>query len=483
MDERDGRFAEVGRPIVQFIPREPQQLAIPFLLDNERCNLFASMGMGKSVAAATALDYMLTVGDGSPALIMAPLRVARMAWPSDIDKWDHLSNLSYTVICGDLKEREAALLKLPHSKVAITNYEQLPWLVERLGKKWPFKTYIADESTRLKSYRCKGGSKRAKAIAKKAFAKGSRWVNMTGTPTPNGVVDLWGQNFFVDHGKALGETFTSFQQRWFMCRPGDPFHTLIPLPHAAAEIQERMAEVSLVLRAEDYFDLPPIIYNTVSVSLPKRARKLYDQMEEEFFIDIDGRSIDAVSAGSKSMKLRQLASGSVYDATGKWTHVHDEKIDALKSVIAEACGMPVLVVYYFKSDLDKLTKAFPQGRVMGKDQKSIDDWNAGKVPIMFISAQSTSHGISLQWGSNIMAFYSVDFNSEYHDQVIERLGPMRQYQAGLNRKVFIHYILAENTVDQHVFDVVTGKKTLQEAFKQALLDFRAKKKVDGSPKK
>jgi SNF2 family DNA or RNA helicase len=364
-----------------------------------------------------------------------------------------------------------------NTQIAITNYEQLPWLVERLGKKWPFNTYIADESTRLKSFRTRGGSVRARAVSKHAHAPGSRWINMTGTPTPNGVGDLWGQNWFVDKGKRLGKSHTAFEGRWFRQIPGNPFHQTELMPHSAVEIQELMADVSLVLRSEDFFDLPPIVRNTIMVELPPKARKLYDAMEEEFYINIDGKSIDAASAGSKSMKLRQLASGSVYHEDGKWSHVHEEKIDALKSVVSEACGMPVMVVYYFKSDLEKLTKAFPHGRVLDKKQETIDKWNMGKIPLLFVHPASAGHGLSLQYGSNIMAFFSVDFNSEYHDQVIERLGPMRQYQAGLNRKVWCHYILAEDTVDKHVFDVVTGKATLQEAFKQALIDFRAKKMV------
>lgn len=463
---------------MQFKPRKPQQLAIPFLIENERANLFMGMGVGKSVAAATALDAIQICGDGKPTLIVAPLRVAKLAWPADLSKWDHLSHMEYVTIVGDVAQREAAIsrLALGNAQIAITNYEQLPWLVERYGKKWPFNSYIADESTRLKSFRTRGhGSKRAAAIGTVAHRPGSRWVNMSGTPTPNGMADTWGQNWFIDRGERLGKSYTAFENRWFRQIPGNPFHQTEIMPHSTEEIQELMADVSLVLRAEDFFDLPPIISNKIMVELPSKARLLYDQMAEEFFIELDGKSIDAVSAGSKSMKLRQLASGSVYHEDGKWSHVHEEKIDALRSVVSEACGMPVLVAYYFKSDLEKLLKAFPEGRVLDKKSETIDKWNAGKIPLLFVQPASCSHGLSLQWGSNILVFFSVDFNSEYHDQVIERLGPMRQFQAGLNRKVFVHYLLAQDTVDDHVYDVVTGKTTLQEAFKQALIDFRNKK--------
>jgi len=298
---------------------------------------------------------------------------------------------------------------------------------------------------------------------------------MTGTPTPNGMADLWGQCYFIDKGKRLARSYTAFQERWFRVIPGNQFHQTELMPHSAEEIQELISDISLVLRASDFFDLPPIIHNSVEIELPAKARKLYDKMEEEFFVEVDGRSIDAVSAGSKSIKLRQLASGSIYHEDGKWTHVHEEKVDALRSIRTEACGMPVLVAYFFKSDLEKLLKAFPEGKALDKKQKTIDDWNAGKIQVLFVHPASAGHGLSLQYGSNILCFFSVDFNSEYFDQVIERLGPMRQFQAGLNRKVFVHYILAKDTIDRHVFDIVTGKTTFQAAFKQALLDFNAKK--------
>ena len=462
---------------MQVTPRTPQKLAIDFLIRHDRANLFASMGIGKTVSAATAIDFRQSVlGDDRPALIMAPLRVAKLAWPADIKKWNHLKHIETVQIVGTKKEREAALKELGrgNAQIAITNYEQLPNLVSEFQKsrKWPFGIHVADESTRIRNFRLRGqGTQRAGAIGKIAHLSHVKWWNMSGTPVPKGYGDLWGQLWFIDQGARLGRTYTAFKDRWFRGIPDSEFHETELMPHSAPEIERLIADVSLVLKAEDFFDLPSVIHNRITVELPKEAKDIYRTMEKKFFVELDGEGIEAGTVSARSMKLRQIASGSIYHDPG-WTWLHDAKIDALRSVMNEAMGMPVLVAYQFKADLERLLRAFPQGRVLDKKQQTLDDWNAGKIPILFAHPASCGHGLSLQEGSNILCFFSLDFNLEYFQQMIERIGPTRQMQSGFNRPVIIHYLLADKTIDKYVLDVIIGKATLQEAFKNALIEYR-----------
>ncbi|MDD5370518.1 MAG: SNF2-related protein [Anaerolineaceae bacterium] len=462
---------------IDFIPRTPQKLAIEFLLKHDRCNLFASMGIGKTVSVATVIDVrQQALGEDRPALVMAPLNVARLTWPDDIRKWSHLSHIETVQIMGNPKQRLAALDELAkgNTQIALTNYEQLPWLVDYFKKtrNWPFGIHVADESTRIRGYRLRGqGTQRAGAIGKVAHLKYTKWINATGTPSPRSYECLWGQQWFIDQGERLGRTFTDFHNRWFRQVPGSQFHETEIMPHAAKEIEALIADVTLVLKAEEFFDLPPVTHNRILVELSDRARGLYKQMTKEFFAELESKTVSAESASARSMKLRQLASGSLYHDEG-WEWVHDAKVEGLRSVVNEAGGTPVLVAYQFKADLQRLLKAFPEGCALGHSEDTKVRWNAGEIPILFVHPRSAGHGLNLQYGSNILCFYSLDFDLETFLQVIERIGPVRQMQAGLHRPVIIHYLLAANTLDEHVLDVLIGKKTMQEAFLDALIEYR-----------
>ena len=453
-----------------FTPRAYQHAIIEHALDVPRCATWAGMGMGKSVGTLTALD-ILELTEPGPALVLAPLRVAASTWPDEATKWAHLRNVEVSAVVGTPDERRAAL-KRP-ATIYTTNYENVPWLVEHYGKRWPFRKIVADESTKLKSFRLRQGGVRAQALAKIAHCKVDRFIELTGTPSPNGLVDLWGQAWFLDKGVRLGRSFEAFKARWFQSiQVGADRHAvrLDPLPFAQEQIEDRMRDLCLSLDARDYFDIAEPIVNVIRVELPAKARQLYRDMEREMFLALEcGTEVEAFNAASKTMKCLQLANGAIYtDEAGTWSEVHDAKLQALEDVIEEAAGMPVLVAYHFKSDLARLQRAFPRGRHLDKDPQTIRDWNAGKIPVLFAHPASAGHGLNLQDGGNILAFFGHNWNLEEFQQIIERIGPTRQAQAGHDRPVFIHHIVAADTVDELVMARRESKREVQDLLLEAM---------------
>jgi len=446
-----------------FKPHDYQYKIIDHIIDKPRCCIYAGMGLGKTSSTLTALDQLSLIEDIFPALVIAPLRVAQSTWPEEVLKWNHTKHLKVSAVVGSSSERKAAL-KNP-ADIYTINYENLPWLIETLEGDWPFKIIVADESTKLKSFRLRQGSVRAKALAKVAH-KSPRFVELTGTPSPNGLQDLWGQLWFIDRGARLGKSFDAFKSRWFQSiQVGADRHAvqLKPMPHAQGEIEETISDVCLSLNACDYFDIKEPISRTIYVQLPPKAIKLYKDMEKEMFMEIDGTDIEAFNAAAKTMKCLQLANGAIYlDDEQNFSEVHDTKIQALDEIIEEASGMPVLVAYHFKSDLTRLMKAFPKGKQLDKDPKTIKAWNAGKIPVLFAHPASAGHGLNLQDGGNILAFFGHNWNLEEYQQIIERIGPTRQAQAGHDRPVFIYHIVAKGTIDEVVMERRETKKEVQD---------------------
>lgn len=449
--------------------RPYQELIRDFILENKRCNIFAGMGLGKTLSTLSALE-VLSVLDDSPALVIAPKRVAINTWPDEIEKWNLFFETS--AITGTPEQRAEALRK--DAQIFTINYENIPWLVDwykHNPKPWPFKTVIPDECSRLKGYRTRQGTKRAKALAEIAHTKVERWVGLTGTPASNGLKDLWGQMWFVDKGLRLGKSYTAFEDRWF--RKNRDSFGVKPMPHAQEEIQGAISDVCLSLDAKDWFDLKEPIVTKVGVNLPSKARKQYKEMEKKMFLELEehlgGGEVEALNAAAKTQKCLQIASGALYTGNEKdWVEIHDEKLQALESIIEEANGMPVLVAYHFKPDLIRLKKAFPQGREFDDKPATLKDWNAEKIPILFIHPQSAGHGLNMQYGGNIIVFFTVNWNLEYRDQIMERIGPTRQMQAGLDRPVFVYYILANDTLDYDVLERLETKASVQEILMKAM---------------
>lgn len=453
---------------MKYTPRDFQSTAMGFIMDTPRGNLWADMGMGKTVSTLSALDALWLIGSRFyPALVIAPLRVARGVWPAEVQKWDHLNGMRVSAIVGGEAARRDAL-KRP-ADVYTINFENLPWLVKLVGNDWPFKIVIADESTNLKGFRLRKGGIRAAALSKIA-SKTGRWINLTGTPATNGLTDLWGQNWFIDHGKRLGLSYTAFEQRWFT--RNQYTHQIKPLPHAQEEIIAAMSDVTLSLKSTDYFDVREPFEHIVPVELPLPARKLYRQMEDELAIELEGQEIEALSAAAKSQKLLQIASGAIYDAEHEWKLVHREKLEALQSILNDLAGNPLICAYHFQSDLARIKKQFPFAREL-HTQKDEDDWNKGKIKLLLLHPDSAGHGLNLQDGGHHIAFFSHWWRLESFLQAIERIGPVRQLQSGYDRLTYIHHIVATDTVDEDVMERRKTKRSVQDLLRAGINRRRA----------
>ncbi|WP_290372058.1 DEAD/DEAH box helicase [uncultured Parasutterella sp.] len=455
----------------EFKPWPYQERMIQFALQHPRCGLFVPMGMGKTSASLAIIDVLKNIFEEGPALVIAPLAVARNSWPSEVSKWADFSHLKVSAILGTTKERIKAL----HTKadIYVINYDNLTWLDDFLtahNYRWPFPVVIADESTRLKSFRTRQGAKRAKALARYTnFFR--RFIALTGTPSPNGLNDLWGQLWFIDNGERLGKSFSAFHNRWFRpLRVGASAAAVQWVPHefSQAQIQDAIADVCLSIKAEDYFDLDTPQFVNIEVDLPEDAQKLYDDMEHELFIELSNTTVEAPNAAAKTVKCLQLANGAVYtDELHNWEEVHTAKLDALASIVEEAAGEPLLVAYQFKTDLARILKAFPKARAFDKRPETVAAFNRGEIPMLLVHPASAGHGLSLQDGSSKLVFFSQWWNLEEHLQVIERIGPMRQMQAGHPRVVTVYQILAHGTIDY----VALAKKRSKREVQDMLLDY------------
>lgn len=449
--------------------------AIPHILEHERCAVWAPMGGGKGVITLTALDDLsLVENDVWPALVLGTKRIAKSVWPFEPGEWGHLQHLTVSPVVGTVDERRAALRRKAH--IYSINYENLGWLIDTLGPDWPFKTVIADEATKLKSVRTEQGGKNSGALRdvvidgkrgqRMLSDRVRRFINLTGTPSPNGLKDLWGQTYFLDAGARLGTSFTAFEQRWF--RKGYDGYSLEPMPHAEREIHGKLRDICLTVEG---LKVDEPLFNNVMIDMPASARLQYAKMEKDMFFELEGSiGVEAFNAAAKTSKLLQLCAGAViHDSdNAKWEEVHDAKLDALEDAIEEAAGAPVLVAYHFKADLARIRKRFPKAALLGDDHRIIEQWNDGKIPILLAHPASAGHGLNLARGGNILVFFSVDWNLETYMQIIERVGPMRQKQAGFNRPVHVHHILARNTIDEDVLERLRSKRTVQDVLLDAM---------------
>lgn len=437
-----------------------QQRMVDWIHGHPRTCLFAGMGVGKTVAALTAIVDLFAEFAVSRVLIVAPLRVARSTWPEELRTWEHTRRLSYRVIQGVPWERKRQVHG--DEQIHIINVDLFAWLVAECGNAWPYDMLVIDESTLFKN----PSSQRFKAL-KRVARRADYYIALTGTPAPNGLLDLWAQVWPIDFGASiLGRSMTAYKQRWF----DSDFmgYTWTPRAHAQQEIEQALAPHCLSLSAASLFDLPERIDNQIKVELPVKSRAQYKTLEREFLLELEQTEVTAANAAVLSGKLLQFTAGALYDESGAWVRVHDAKLDALQDVIEEAAGAPVLVAYQFRSDLERLQARFPQARVLDKDPATLYQWNAGKVPVLLLHPASAGHGLSLQHGGNIIVFFNFGWNLEQYQQVVERIGPTRQKQSGYDRPVFVHHIIASGTIDERVLSVLQGKATVQEAMMQAL---------------
>lgn len=461
-----------------FEPRPWQPPMMEHIARHDRCAIFAAMGSGKTSATLHALRAIEPM-DEAPGLILGPRRVAvgkdrvdRGVWANEVQRWASLDGIEVTPIRGSPAER-AKLLKQDTLWHAI-NYEQLPWLVETLGGRegWPYRTIVADESTRLKGARAMGqGGQRTNALAK-VNAKTKRFIELTGTPSPNGLKDIWGQLMYIDGGARLGTSFTAFKERWF----GRSFdgHSIIPFPFAQEQIQDKIRDICLTVDPKDYgVNVGEPIETDIEVELSGKAMDQYLEMERKMFLELEHdaklHEIEAVHAAARTNKCLQIAAGFVYNAEREAIPIHEEKLDALDSIREEANGMPLLVSILFIEQFEMLKRKFPFIKHIDEvDTSDNGEWNKGHVPMMAAHPAGAGHGLNLQWGSNILVDLSSGWDLEYDQQIIERIGPMRQYQAGLNRPVYRYRIMARRTADFLVKLRRQSKRTVQDILLEAM---------------
>jgi SNF2 family DNA or RNA helicase len=445
-----------------YIPRAYGPPVVEFMYKTPKCALYAPPGFGKTAMVYTLLDHLLLAGSGFfPALVIAPKMVCDLTWPKEVQKWKQFAHIRVSKVLGTPAERADALIR--EADVYVINFDNLPWLVERMGEHWPFRIIVIDESTRIKGFRLKKGRKRAHLLST-VIEKAGRVIELSGTPAPNGLRDLWGQLYFVDKGARLGHSYGAFMDRWFTVSQYD--NSVKPRPHAEKEIYAAISDITLALRPEDWFDIDEPIEIQREVTLPPDAMKQYEKMEKEFFLEIGDSEIDALNAMALSQKLLQIASGSMYDNEKNVHLIHEAKLDMLESIIEESGGESILVAYHYQFEVEMLRKRFPN-IVMFKGVKEQDAWNRGEIALMAAHPMSAGHGIDLQDGGRILVFLTQTWNLEYRLQIIERIGSVRQLQSGNPRAVLIYDIIASGTIDEEVLAAAEGKLTVQQSLMAA----------------
>lgn len=445
----------------KFIPHDYQKKAIDHILANEQAGLFLEMGLGKTVSTLTAIEQLrydrFEIGK---VLLIAPKRVVQDTWPDEIDKWAHVNHLKMSVVLGTPKQRREALAT--QADIYAINRENVVWLVEELGKDWPFDTLIIDELSSFKSSK----SKRFRALRKvRPYFK--RVIGLTGTPAPKGLYDLWSQLYLLDSGERLGKTLTSYQNAYF--RPGrvDPARHIVyewvPRGQEAEEaIYDKIGDICLSMKTVDYLTLPDRIDNVVQIELPPKERKLYEKLEKEQLLEFDDQDVIADNAAALTNKLLQLSNGAIYDEDGGVVHVHDRKTDELKEIVEEMQGQPVLVFYSFRHDLDRLKKAFPKAEELDKPD-SVKRWNAGEIPMLLAHPASAGHGLNLQHGGQVIVWYGLTWSLELYQQANARL-----HRQGQKSSVIIHHLLTKDSIDERVLKSLQDKEMTQEALFEAI---------------
>ena len=396
----------------------------------------------------------------SKTLVIAPLRVARDTWPAEVEKWDHLSALDVSVIIGTAKERTAAV---NHSAmIYVVNRENVKWLVEyyeKNGLRWDFDCIVIDELSGFKNYQ----SQRFKYLRKvRPFVK--RWIGLTGTPTSNGLVDLWAEIGILDGGERLGRFIGRFRDAYFKAGSMNPstgvVFSYVPRPGAEEQIYEKISDMTISMKALDYLDMPECVYVNHEVELNSQERKLYDQLKKDLIIPLEDGDIDAANAASLSNKLLQMSNGAVYDENGEARVIHQRKLEKLEDLIESANGQPVLIAYWFKHDRQRIWEYLTACGYSPRDireSKDIKDWNDGKIPVALIHPASAGHGLNIQSGGHILIWFGLTWSLELYQQTNARL-----WRQGQKETVTIHHIVTKNTVDEDVLSALASKDVTQE---------------------
>ena len=442
---------------MKYVPYEYQQYATRFIEKNEVAAIFLECGLGKSVITLTAIKNLIAKGEVKKVLVIAPLRVGKTTWPDEIEKWEHLKGLTYSVAIGTVKERESALRK--NADITIINRENVEWLIAKSGVPFDYDMVIIDELSSFKSYK----AKRFKYLLK-ARPTVERIVGLTGTPSSNGLMDLWAQFRLLDLGERLGRYITRYREGYFTPdkRNAQVVFSYKPLPGAEEKIYDKIGDITISMKAKDYLKMPDLVMNTVKVKMSDKDGAIYEQLKDDMFIDIREEEIDVANAAALSNKLQQLANGAIYGADKKVIRIHDGKLDALEDLIESANGKPILVAYWFKHDLERIKERFPFVREI-KTPDDIKAWNKGEILVGIIHPASAGHGLNLQQGGSTMIWFGLTWSLELYQQTIARL-----YRQGQTKTVVVHHIVTEGTIDELMLVSLDRKEKRQDALIDAV---------------
>jgi SNF2 family DNA or RNA helicase len=440
---------------MKFTPYPYQKRAIQHILDHPSAGLFLEMGLGKSVITLTAITELLHNSfEIERVLVIAPLRVADTVWTAEAEKWDHTRHLRISKVLGSKKKRVEAL-NMP-ADVYVINRENVEWIVDHYGRSWPFDMVVIDELSSFKS----PSSRRFRAL-RKVLPLINRIVGLTGTPAPNGLIDLWSQIYLLDQGERLGPTITSYRNRYFIPgkRRGHIVYEWIPISEEV--IYEKISDICISMKAEDWLDMPQRIDRTVTVTLPPAARARYKQLERDLLLPFSDGDVVANTAAVLAGKLLQLANGAVYDENHNVREIHKAKLEALGDIIEAANGKPILVFYTYQHDLHRIQKRFSVRTL--ESSKDISDWNAGRIPVLLAHPASAGHGLNLQAGGNTIVWFGLPHSLELYEQANARL-----YRQGQKENVIIHHLVTEGTIDENVMKALARKALTQNDLMQAV---------------
>lgn len=389
-------------------------------------------------------------------LVIAPLRVARDTWPAEIEKWDHLRGLTYTVAVGNEHERKAALMQ--RAQVYIINRENVEWLVSKSGLPFNYDMVVVDELSSFKSHQ----AKRFKYLLKVRPGV-KRIVGLTGTPSSNGLMDLWAEFRLLDLGQRLGRFIGQYRSAFFEPdkRNAQVIFSYKPKPGAEAAIYRQISDITISMKGSDYLTLPDLVFNEVPIRMSESEMRQYRTMKEDMVLSLKGKEIDAVNAAALSGKLLQMANGAVYDDDHGVAHLHDRKLDALEDLIEAANGKPVLIAYWYKHDLERIQKRFPSEKL--DTAESITRWNNGEIPVAVIHPASAGHGLNLQAGGSTLIWFGLTWSLELYLQTNARL-----WRQGQKDTVVIHHIIAKGTIDEQVMKALRMKDKTQSALIDAV---------------
>lgn len=448
---------------MKFKPHDYQKYAVQYIKEHPVSAVFLDCGLGKTSITLTAIsDLLFDSFEIRKVLVIAPIRVAQNSWPDEIRKWEHLKNLTYSVAIGTVEERTAALLR--KADIYIINRENVQWLVEESGIPFDFQMLVIDELSSFKNHQ----TKRFKALMK-VRPKVKRIVGLTGTPSSNGLMDLYAEFRLLDMGERLGRFIGQFRNTYFQPdkRNGMIVYSYKPLPGAEDAIYEKISDITISMRAVDYLKMPELIMSEYTVEMSAYEKEKYMALKKEMILELPDGEVTASNAASLSSKLSQMANGAIYDDNKQSVQIHDRKLDALEDIIESANGKPILVAYWFKHDLERIKERLHKLHIpfstMDKSY-SIQKWNNGELPVALIHPASAGHGLNLQSGGNYLVWFGLTWSLELYQQTNARLYRQGQKSA----TVVIQHIVAKGTIDERILKALQDKDEIQTALLEAV---------------